>query len=246
MIKENSAERDKARSDAVDGVLGRLADGYFRVEVSGTEHIPATGPALLVSNHSGAWGLDGLVLHKLLRERTARSVHFYVSPLLYRVPALAAYVSRHGAFTDDPTLGHDLLARGELVGVFPEGTDGVGKDFSRRYRLRPFSPGFAATAVLTGAPIVPVSVVGAEETYPKLGEIRALARRFDLPYFPVTTLLPLPAKWLVTVGEPIPAPPAPASFARRAAVTRRLCDEAWFTVQGMIDRDLRRRTTPFW
>ncbi|MEV5610587.1 1-acyl-sn-glycerol-3-phosphate acyltransferase [Streptomyces sp. NPDC052225] len=233
-------------SDAVDSVLGRLAEGYFRVEVSGIEHIPATGPALLVSNHSGAWGLDGLVLHKLLRQRLPRPVHFYLSPLFHRVPALAAYARRYDAFSDDPTLGHDRLARGALVGVFPEGTDGVGKNFSQRYRLRPFSPGFAATAVLTGAPVVPVSIVGAEETYPKFGDIKALARRFDLPYFPVTPLLPLPAKWLIRVGEPIPAPAAPATFARRAAVTRRLCDEVWFTVQGMVDRDRRRRTTPFW
>ncbi|WP_329124795.1 1-acyl-sn-glycerol-3-phosphate acyltransferase [Streptomyces sp. NBC_01465] len=236
----------KELTDAMDGVLEWLASDYFRVEVSGLENIPATGPALLAANHSGAWALDGLVLHNVLHRRLARPIHLYVAELFFRVPALAAYAQRHGAFTDDPTLGRDRLAEGHLVAVFPEGIDGVGKPFSERYRLRPFGPGFAATAVLTGVPVVPVSVVGAEETYPKLGEIGALARRFGLPYFPVTTLLPLPAKWIVSVGEPIPAPSDAGTFAQRSAAARRLSDEVWFTVQGMVDRDRRRRATPFW
>nr|WP_272926154.1 1-acyl-sn-glycerol-3-phosphate acyltransferase [Streptomyces sp. SID8379] len=223
-----------------------MADDYFRVEVSGIENIPASGPALLVANHSGAWGFDGFVLHKVLLRELRRPVRLYASELILRLPMLAAYARRHGMLTDDPTLGRDQLAAGELVALFPEGFDGVGKPFSERYRLRPFGPGFASAAVLTGAPVVPVSIVGAEETYPKLGEIGALARRFALPYFPVTTPLPLPAKWLITVGEPIPAPARAPSFAERSAATRRLCDEVWFTVQGMVDRDRSRRTTPFW
>ncbi|GAA1366922.1 lysophospholipid acyltransferase family protein [Streptomyces beijiangensis] len=233
-------------TDLLDGILGWLADDYFRVDVSGLENVPRTGPALVVANHSGAWGLDAFVLHKLLHRELCRPVHFYASALAFRLPALAAYARRHDAFTDDPTLGQDRLEAGHLVAVFPEGVDGVGKPFSQRYRLRPFSPGFAVTAVRTGVPVVPVSIVGAEETYPKLGEIRALARRFDLPYFPLTTLLPLPAKWRISIGEPVPAPARSASFAVRSAAARRLCDEVFFTVQGMVDRDREHRVSPFW
>ncbi|WP_306323915.1 MULTISPECIES: lysophospholipid acyltransferase family protein [unclassified Streptomyces] len=230
----------------VGDALDWLTDDYLRVEISGLEHIPATGPAILTANHSGAWGFDGLVLNTVLRRELARPVHLYADKLVFRLPAVAAYARRLGIFCDDPTLGRDRLVEGGLVAVFPEGMAGVGKDFSQRYRLRPFNPGFAATALLTGAPVVPVSIVGAEETFPKLGEIGALARRFELPYFPVTTPLPLPAKWLVTFGEPIPAPAADPSYARRSAAARRLSDEAWFTVQAMVDRDRGRRKTPFW
>ncbi|WP_199549074.1 1-acyl-sn-glycerol-3-phosphate acyltransferase [Streptomyces sp. N35] len=232
--------------DRVGELLRRLSEDYFRIEVSGLDNIPASGAALLAANHSGAWGFDGFVLHHLLLHRLARPVHFYASELVLRVPLLADYVRRHRIVTDDPSLGRDKLVAGELVALFPEGFDGVGKPFSRRYRLRPFSPGFAGAAVLTGAPVVPVSIVGAEETYPKLGEIAGLAGRFGLPYVPVTTPLPLPAKWLISFGEPIQAPACPGSYAERAAVARRLCDEVWFTVQGMVDRDRRRRATPFW
>ncbi|MFJ9038821.1 1-acyl-sn-glycerol-3-phosphate acyltransferase [Streptomyces sp. NPDC102406] len=246
MTEAMERPRDEAGAELVDGVLRWLADDYFRVEVSGLEHLARRGPALLIANHSGAWGLDAFVLHKLLHRELRRPVHFYASEVAFRLPPLAAYARRHHAFTDDPTLGRDRLEAGQLVAVFPEGLDGVGKPFSQRYRLRPFSPGFAATAMRTGAPVVPVSIVGAEEAYPKLGEVRALARRLRLPYFPVTTALPLPTKWRVSIGEPIPAPAPAASYADRSAAARRLCDEVWFTVQGMVDRDRDRRPSPFW
>ncbi|MEV1021056.1 1-acyl-sn-glycerol-3-phosphate acyltransferase [Streptomyces sp. NPDC050264] len=246
MTQANARPLDEVGTDLLDGVLGWLADEYFRVDVTGLENVPRSGAALLVANHSGAWGLDAFVLHKLLHREVRRPVHLYASAVAFRLPPLASYARRHDAFTDDPTLGRERLEAGHLVAVFPEGLDGVGKPFSQRYRMRPFSPGFAVTAVRTGVPVVPVSIVGAEETYPKLGEIRALARRFDLPYFPLTTPLPLPAKWRISIGEPIPAPARPESFAARSAAARRLCDEVWITVQGMVDRDRRRRTTPFW
>ncbi|MFE6891177.1 1-acyl-sn-glycerol-3-phosphate acyltransferase [Streptomyces sp. NPDC057694] len=246
MTQRNSGPLAQDPTDLAESLLGWLADDYFRVEVAGLENLPAAGPALLAANHSGAWGLDGFVLHKVLQRQVRRPVRVYASELILRLPVLAAYARHHGMITDDPTLGRDQLAAGELVALFPEGFSGVGKRFSQRYRLRPFGPGFASAAVLTGAPVVPVSIVGAEEAYPKLGEIGALARRFDLPFFPVTTPLPLPSKWLISIGEPIPAPARADSFAARSAATRRLCDEVWFTVQGMVDRDRGRRTTPFW
>ncbi|WP_051820247.1 lysophospholipid acyltransferase family protein [Streptomyces sp. NRRL S-920] len=249
MAESNPKSLDEIATDAVSGVLGWLADDYLRVEVSGLDNIPDRGPAMLIANHSGAFGLDALVLHNLLLRELSRPVYFYASPVVFRLPAVASYARHHGVFADDPTLGRDRLTDGHLVGVFPEGLDGVAKPFSQRYRLRPFSPGFAVTAMRTGAPVIPVSIVGAEETYPKLGSITSLARRFDLPYFPLTTLLPLPAKWRITVGEPVTGsvtPEASDSFAERSAAARRLCDGVWITVQAMVDRDVRRRTNPFW
>ncbi|MFD2122265.1 hypothetical protein ACFSNO_26390 [Streptomyces cirratus] len=91
-----------------------------------------------------------------------------------------------------------------------------------------------------------MSVVGAEEACPRLGEVPALARLLGLPYFPLTPPFPLPAKWLVTIGEPIPAPPRSGSLAERSAAARRLCAEAQGAVQGLVDRERGRRETPFW
>ncbi|MFD7554743.1 lysophospholipid acyltransferase family protein [Streptomyces sp. NPDC059835] len=231
---------------AWDRTLDWLVDEYFRLDVLGLENVPARGPAVLVANHSGAWGLDAFVLMKVLTRSLRRPLHIPAAPLTFRVPVLGSYARKKGAFPIDPTLGLEHLNAGELVGVFPEGIAGLEKPLHERYRLRPFSPGFAVTSVRSGAPVVPVAIVGAEEAYPKLGEIPALARLFDLPYFPLTPAFPLPAKWLITIGEPIEPPARPSSLAERSAAARSLCAEAQAAVQGMLDHEVGRRETPFW
>ncbi|MFI1452671.1 lysophospholipid acyltransferase family protein [Streptomyces roseus] len=235
-----------AGEEAWDRLLDWLVDDYFRLETVGMENIPADGPAVVVANHSGAWGLDAFVLQKVFARGLARPLHVPAMPLVFRFPVLGSYARKKGAIPLEPTLGMEHLTAGELVGVFPEGLSGLEKPFRKRYQLRPFSPGFALTAVRAGAPVVPVSVIGAEEAYPRIGEVPALARLFGLPCFPITTVFPLPAKWLVTIGEPIPAPPRPESYAARAAAARLLCAESQAAVQALVDRERRRRDTPFW
>ncbi|MFF3212849.1 lysophospholipid acyltransferase family protein [Streptomyces sp. NPDC002886] len=236
----------EAGETAWDRLLDWLMEDYFRLEMTGWENIPAKGPAVIVANHSGAWGLDAFILVKSLTRVLNRPLHVPAASLAFRFPVIGSYARKMGAFPLDPTLGLEHLTAGELVGVFPEGISGLEKPFRNRYRLRPFGPGFAATAVQAGAPVVPVCVIGAEEAYPKFGEIPALARLFDLPYFPLTTLLPLPSKWLITVGEPIPAPPRPQSYSARRAAAGLLCAEAQEAVQSLVDRERGRRETPFW
>ncbi|MFJ2744896.1 lysophospholipid acyltransferase family protein [Streptomyces sp. NPDC087440] len=230
---------------ALRGLLAWLSEAYFRVETSGMENIPESGPVILVANHSGAWALDGFILNEVLDRDLPRQVDIMASSLVFRFPVVASTARKAGIFENDPTVGLSRLTEGRAVGLFPEGFAGVRKPFRQRYRLRTFSTGFAVTAMRAGAPVVPVSIVGAEEAYPKLGEVDFLAQLTGLPYFPVTTLLPLPSKWLISFGKPIPAPVRSDSFAERAAAARLLCDEAQATVQKMVDRDRARRTSPF-
>jgi 1-acyl-sn-glycerol-3-phosphate acyltransferase len=106
-----------------------------------------------------------------------------------------------------------LLANGELTAVFPEGFKGLGKNFKDRYKLQRFGRGgFVSAALRTGTPIIPCSIIGAEEIYPMIGNAKTLARLAGLPYAPITPFfpllgllgaVPLPSKWIIEFGEPI-------------------------------------------
>ena len=120
-----------------------------------------------------------------------RHPRFMVLDWAFRLPWVSAFMRRVGGVVASPYNAMRLLEQGHLVMVFPEGTKGAGKPFSERYRLQRFGRGgFVEIALRTGAPIVPVAIVGSEEIYPKLGESRLLARLIGAPYFPLTPTFP--------------------------------------------------------
>jgi len=190
-----------------------LAEKWFRVEVRGAENIPAAGGALLVSNHSGTIPVDGLVTMVSVHDHTGRNLRPLGADLVFRLPFVGEAARKGGVTLASNEDAQRMLSNGELVGVWPEGFKGIGKPYSERYRLQRFGRGgFVSAAIRTGVPIVPCSVVGAEEIYPLVGNVPALARLLGLPYLPITPffpwlgplgLVPLPSKWLIEFGEPI-------------------------------------------
>lgn len=184
---------------------------WFRVEVRGLEHTPRGG-ALVVANHSGTLPLDALMTQVALLDHGNRHLRMLGADLVYTLPVLGHLARKSGHTLACPADAQRLLGQGELVGVWPEGFKGVGKLFSERYRLQRFGRGgFVAAALRAGVPIVPCSIVGAEETYPMLADFRVIARLLDIPYFPITPtfpllgplgLVPLPTKWIIEFGEP--------------------------------------------
>lgn len=186
---------------------------WFRVEIRGTDNVPSGG-ALVVANHSGALPLDALMTQVALLDHGGRHLRMLGADLVYTLPVLGHLARKSGHTLACPTDAQRLLGQGDLVGVWPEGFKGIGKPFSERYRLQRFGRGgFVAGALRAGAPIVPCSIVGAEETYPIFADVKLIARLLDLPYFPITPtfpllgplgLVPLPSKWIIEFGEPIP------------------------------------------
>jgi 1-acyl-sn-glycerol-3-phosphate acyltransferase len=188
---------------------------WFRVEMRGLENVPDEGSALVVANHSGTLPLDAVMTAVgLLDHHPAhRHLRMLAADLVFATPFLAPLARKAGNTLACNADAERLLNEGELVGVWPEGFKGIGKPFNERYKLQRFGRGgFVSAALRTRAPIVPCSIVGAEEIYPMIANVKSLARVFGLPYLPVTPffpllgplgLVPLPSKWIIEFGEPI-------------------------------------------
>jgi len=195
---------------------------WFRVQMRGLQNVPASGPALVVANHSGVLPLDAVMLQIGLFDEHPehRNLRLLSADLVYEVPVLSGMARRSGYIRAERDEAERQLAAGELVGVFPEGFKGIGKPFSQRYQLQRFGRGgFAALARRAGVPIIPCAIVGAEEIYPMIADFPQLARRLGLPYFPITPLfpwfgllgaVPLPSNWIIEFCPPVPADSTPA------------------------------------
>lgn len=183
---------------------------YFRAEAFGIEHVPSSGRVILVSNHSGQLPFDALVIGTacFLEPPQPRLVRAMVEFFVPTVPFASYLFARWGQITGTPENCRRLLAADEAVLVFPEGARGISKPFSKRYQLAEFGKGFMRLALETGAPIVPVAVIGAEEQAPAIN-LKRLAKLMRAPAFPIVpyppfvAALPLPVKYRVHFGEPM-------------------------------------------
>ena len=188
---------------------------WFRAEWEGLERIPGSGGALLVANHAGAIPSDAPVIMHGIEKELGRPVYGLADFFFRSLPVAGTLWSRGGGVTAHPDNAHRLLHdEGQLALVFPEGVKGPSKLYKDRYQLRRFGRGgFVESAMRAGVPIVPIAVVGAEESMPILARSGALARILRVPYVPFTANVALlgplglfgyfPAKFKLRVLEPV-------------------------------------------
>lgn len=220
-----------------------LSEHYFRVESYGLEHVPARGRVLIIPNHSGQLPMDGILTGTAIATNPAgpRAPRAMIERFFPTVPWLGNLLNSFGAVIGDPLNCVKMLQADEAVIVFPEGIRGSGKLYKHRYQLQRFGNGFVHLAMKYQAPIVPVGIVGCEETMPSVANLKPLAKLLGVPYIPVGPLLPLPAKVILNFGEPIHFPDDGAS---EAEVTARV-EQVKTRIRTLIDRGLSQRKSVF-
>jgi len=189
---------------------------YFRVHTFNAENIPE-GPVMIVANHSGQLPFDGMMLALSFFLHAPKPIipRSMADRFLMKLPFLGKLAAETGAILGDRKNCHYILKKQESTLIFPEGIRGISKNTTQFYHLKPFSHGFARLSLAHKMTILPVSIVGAEESYPLVLQLPMLAKLLNIPSFPLTPLfplagplgmIPLPAPMDIYFGKPVKLP----------------------------------------
>ena len=234
-------------------IYGPVYSSWFRVEWEGIDKIPAAGGALLVGNHAGAIPSDAPVIMHGIETELGRPVYGLADYFFRGLPVVGTLWSRAGGVPARPDNAYRLLHdQKKLALVFPEGEKGPSKPFAQRYRLQRFGRGgFVEIAMRAGVPVVPIAVVGSEETMPLLWQIPQLARALRVPYFPVTAnmvlmgplglAVPFPAKFRLRVLDPVTFDAEPGQERYPKSEVLEESERIRESMQHALDDMLRRR-----
>ena len=234
-------------------VLDFLYRRYFRIQTEGIENVPREGRGVVVGNHSGSIPIDGLMLRAALRldHPTSRDLRWLAEDFLFYLPFAGVFMNRAGAVRACQENAERLLARDNLIGVFPEGVQGIRKLFRDRYRLQRFGRGgYIRLCLRTRAPLIPCAIIGGEEASPLLYRFDGLADLLRIPYLPVTPtfpalgalgLVPAPTKWRIKFGEPIAFDNYGPEAADDDLLVGRLSERVRTTIQSMLENGLQKR-----
>ncbi len=182
-----------------------LYDKYFRVKLHGLENLPKKKNFIVIANHSGQIPIDGaLIITSLIMEKkNPILLRGMGERFMFQLPFLAKIVSEAGTILGDRKNCRYLLERGHSILVFPEGVKGITKSTEDFYKLQKFTNGFYRLALEQDIPIVPITVIGAEEFYPYVHQSPKMAELLNVPSFPITPFFP----WFGLLGAlPMPSP----------------------------------------
>ncbi|GMR02507.1 MAG: hypothetical protein BMS9Abin20_0845 [Acidimicrobiia bacterium] len=236
-------------------LLNGLYYDYFRVEVEGIEHVPIDGGAVIVANHGGAaLPYDGamLSLSVMNEAEIPRRVRVIGTEIFNMLPFVSHLYRKVGAAYAARDDARELLRRGHLLGVFPEGERGFMKPVWEAYRVgRLGRGGFADLAEEANVPIVPAAIVGSEEVHPAVLVSKRLAQLVRL-FFPEQRIeeiavalnpIPLPIRWHIRFLQPV----MPSGPDRTLDALEKLerAEDVRRSIQNALDDILANRTTAF-
>ncbi len=182
-----------------------LYEDFYKVETVGLENVPKEGRCLIIPNHSGRLPFDGLLVgySLLTNPNGARAPKAMVERFLPTVPFIGNWLSSVGAVIGDPINCERMLDNEEAIIVFPEGVRGSNKLYKQRYQLQRFGSGFVHLAMNNNAPIIPVGIVGMEETIRSYADLKPLAKLLGMPVLPLVVPFIFPSKVFIYFGKPI-------------------------------------------
>ncbi len=182
-----------------------MYEDFYKVETVGLENIPKEGRCLIIPNHSGQLPFDGMLVgySLLTNPNGARAPKAMVERFLPTVPFIGNWLSSVGAVIGDPINCERMLDNEEAIIVFPEGVRGSNKLYKQRYQLQRFGSGFMHLAMKHNAPIIPVGIVGMEETIRSYADIKPLAKLLGMPVAPLVVPFIFPSKVFIYFGKPI-------------------------------------------
>jgi len=179
-------------------VVKPLMRAWFRIRVEGAEHLPDTGPAILASNHRS--NVDPVLLASAIQRPVffmskAELFFWPLGPILRWIGQFP--VRRGGADREALRQTAAVIARGDMLGLFPEGSRGAG-------RFATVHPGLAYVVLRERCPVLPVAMLGTERVRRRLG------------------WLPFATPVRVVVGPPVELPDPGVGRAGRRAATEAL------------------------
>lgn len=213
---------------------------YLRIEVEGLENLPKEGSYIVVSNHSGYSGFDAIMLANEIYLSQKRKARLIAHKLWFFGKPIQMVSDKMGLVAADTNEILATLKKGEPIIIFPEGEGGNFKTIDRRYRLQEFKRGFARIAMISGAPIIPAIVIGAEETHINLSQIK-FTKYIIGTVIPIPlNIIPLPVKWKIKFLPPIDLNSRPVDAMDREKVfqvTRKIRHK----LQRELIKELRKR-----
>jgi len=233
-----------------------LWESYWRCDVTGMDNVPASGPCILVGNHSGGLPLDAtMVAYGLSSELgPGRVVRPLYDKFVEGMGPVKGLYRKLGGVPAKYAVADELLERGEVPVIFPEGVGGVAKLYDERYRVGTFSSSAARLSCRHRVPIIPFAVIGAEETYPMIGRSAQLGKLLGAPYVPITPffpmlglagMIPLPTKWSIAFGKRIYLYRESRFRGESCTDFDGMSDRLRRTVQILVGRHLDRRSSIF-
>lgn len=215
---------------------------YLRLEVENIHYVPRRGRVLVVSNHSGCFGLDAIMLSYMLHKALHRIPRILAHwSFLGHLPIVAKVAEKMGMKPATGRQGIELLQKNQITIIFPEGMGGSFKPSRKKYKLQHFYTGFIRMAILSKSPIIPALIIGAEESNINLTTLHSekWVKGFTAP-LPLN-VIPFPAKWKIRFLQPVDLSGFSTQDATNKELMQRVANQIKEDMQSAIDEEIRKR-----